>query len=187
MFWPRGVGWRPPSSYDLECWPRTSNQQDLMYCMPLLSQKHFPPNPAIPHQCWSSIWRANGQVYWCTFQLELDLVLHLSSLHVFSYPMNAHKSLLCQIISACAIPIDLYWSPFIFSVLLNKDFASIKKCIRLLPLAGGVADTHSCKFLISQHFNFCTRLSTSIINDPLHPLHPRVYKCAANFQHSIFF
>ncbi len=36
----------------------------------------------------------------------------------------------------------------------------------------GVAYTHICKGLISRHYNSCTRLSTSIINDPLPPLHP---------------
>ncbi len=51
-------------------------------------------------------------------------------------------------------------------------FASIKKCIRQLSTSSGVAYTHICKVRISQHFNSCTRLSTSIINDPLHPLHP---------------
>ncbi len=40
----------------------------------------------------------------------------------------------------------------------------------------GVAYTHICKVLISQHFNSCTRLFTSIINDPLHPLHPCLSK-----------
>ncbi len=42
--------------------------------------------------------------------------------------------------------------------------------------SSGVAYTHICKVLISQHFNSCTRLSTSIINDPLHPLHPCLSK-----------
>ncbi len=58
-----------------------------------------------------------------------------------------------------------------FPGLLNKDFASIKKCIRLLSTSSGVAYTHICKVLISQHFNSCTCLSISIINDPLYILH----------------
>ncbi len=90
--------------------------------------------------------------------------------------MNVHKSVLWRIVSACAIPITLYCSPIIFSGLLNKDFASIKKCIPLLSTSSGVAYTHICKVLISQHFNSCTRLSTSIINDPLHSLHPCLSK-----------
>ncbi len=84
--------------------------------------------------------------------------------------MNVHISLLWRIVSACAIPIILYCSPIIFPGLL-KDFASIKTCIRLLSTSSGVAYTHICKVIISQHFDSCTRLSTSIINDPLHPLH----------------
>ncbi len=75
--------------------------------------------------------------------------------------MNVHKSLLWRIVSACAIP-----------GLLNKDFASIKKFIRLLSTSSGVAYTHIDRVLIYQHFNSCTRLPTSIINDPLHLLHP---------------
>ncbi len=90
--------------------------------------------------------------------------------------MNVHKSLLWRIVSACAIPIILYCSPIIYPGLLNKDFASIKKCIRLLSTSSGVSYTYICKILISQHFNSCTRLSTSIINDPHHPLHPCLSK-----------
>ncbi len=86
--------------------------------------------------------------------------------------MNVHKSLLWRIVSACAIPILLYCPQTIFSGLLNKDFASIKKCIRLLLTSSGVAYTHICKVLISQHFNSCKRLSSSIISDSLHHLHP---------------
>ncbi len=67
-------------------------------------------------------------------------------------------------------------SPIIFPGLLDKDFASIKKCIRLLSTSSGVAYTHICKVIISQHFNSCTRLSTSIINDPLHPSTPAFQK-----------
>ncbi len=63
----------------------------------------------------------------------------------------------------------LYCSPIIFPGLLNKDFASIKKCICLLSTSSGVAYTRICKVVISQHFNSCTRLSTSIINNPFHP------------------
>ncbi len=58
--------------------------------------------------------------------------------------MKVHKSLLWRIVSACAIPIILYCSPIIFPGLLNKDFASIKKCIRLLSTSSGVAYTHIC-------------------------------------------
>ncbi len=90
--------------------------------------------------------------------------------------MNVHKSLLWRIVSACAIPIVSYCSPIIFPGLINKNFASIKKCIRLLSTSCGVAYTHICKVLISLHFNSCTRLSTSIINDPLHPLQPCLSK-----------
>ncbi len=90
--------------------------------------------------------------------------------------MNVHKSLLWRIVSACAIPIILYCSPIIFPGLFNKDFASIKKCIHLLSTSSGVAYTYICKLLISQRFNSCTRLSTSIINDPLHPLRPCLSK-----------
>ncbi len=86
--------------------------------------------------------------------------------------MNVHKSLLWRIVSACAIPFILYCSPIIFPELLNKDFASIKKCMRLLSTFSGAACTHNYKVLISQHFNSCTRPSTSIINDRLHPLYP---------------
>ncbi len=74
--------------------------------------------------------------------------------------MNVHKALLWRIVSAYAIPIILYCSPIIFPGLLNKDFASIKKCIRLLSTSSGVTYTHICKVLISQHFNSCTCLST---------------------------
>ncbi len=102
------------------------------------------------------------------------------------HSMNAHKSLLWRVVSGCAIPSILYCPLIIFPVLLNKDFASITKCIRLLSSSSGVAYTHICKVLMSQHFTSCTRLSTSIINDPLHPLHPS-FKCTVNFQHSIFF
>ncbi len=35
-------------------------------------------------------------------------------------------------VSACAIPFILYCSPIIFPGLLKTDFASIKKCLRLL-------------------------------------------------------
>ncbi len=95
--------------------------------------------------------------------------------------MNVHKSLLWRIVSACAIPIILYCSPIIFPGLLNKGFDSIKKCIRLLSTSSGVAYTHIYKILISQHFNSYTRLSASIINDPLRPLHPCLSKALSTF------
>ncbi len=81
--------------------------------------------------------------------------------------MNAHKFLLWWIVSAIANPIILYCS-----LLINKDFTSITKCICLLSTSTGEAYAHICKFLISQHFSCCTCLSTSKINDQLHPLHP---------------
>ncbi len=95
--------------------------------------------------------------------------------------LNVHKSLLWRIVSACAIPIILYCSPIIFPGLLNKDFASIKTCIRLLTTSSGVAYAHNCKVLIFQRLNSCTRLSTSIINDPLHPLHPCLSNALSTF------
>ncbi len=85
--------------------------------------------------------------------------------------MNVHKSLLQRIVSVGAIPLILHCSPIIFPGLFNKNFVSIKKCIRLLSPSSGVAYTHICKVLTSPHFNSCKRLSTSIITDPLHPLH----------------
>ncbi len=90
--------------------------------------------------------------------------------------MFVHKSLSWQVVSACAIPVTLYYTPVIFPGLLNKDFTSIKKCLRLLSSSSDVAYLLTCKFLISQHFNSCKRLSSYIINDPLHPLHA----CLAN-------
>ncbi len=78
--------------------------------MSLLSQKHFPPTPTLPHQRWSIISRANGQVYWRIFQLELDLVhshwFFLNKYLKISFfirrlrSMNVHKSLLWRIVSA---------------------------------------------------------------------------------------
>ncbi len=65
---------------------------------------------------------------------------------------------------------NLTWSTHIDSV-FTKDFASIKKCIRLPSTSSGVAYTHICKILISQQDNSCTRLCSSIINDPLDRLH----------------
>ncbi len=62
----------------------------------------------------------------------------------------------------------LYCSPIICPGPLNKDLTSIKKSV---SNSSGVACSHICKTLISQHFNSCKRLSSSIINDPLHPLH----------------
>ncbi len=85
--------------------------------------------------------------------------------------MNVHKSLLWRIVSVCAIPIILHCSPISWTGLLDKYFASIKKCMGLLSTSGSVADTHIC-ICTSQHVKSCTRLSTSIINDPLHLLHP---------------
>ncbi len=73
--------------------------------------------------------------------------------------MNVHKSLLCRIVSACAIPAILYCSSIIFPDCSTKT----------LPLSpsSGVAYSQICKVLISS----CKRLSSSIINDPLHPLY----------------
>ncbi len=86
--------------------------------------------------------------------------------------MNVHKSSLWRIVSASA-------TPLIFILLTNHfPWTAFKKCMRLLSTSRGVACTHICKVLISQHFNSCTRFSTSIINDSLHPLHP----CLANAQ-----
>ncbi len=45
----------------------------------------------------------------------------------------------------------------------------------MLSTCSGVAYTHICKVLISQYFNSCTRLSTSIINDPLHKTNRLLY------------
>ncbi len=100
-------------------------------------------------------------------------ILILVSLNALSYPFLSEgstqwtfdKFLLWRIVSACAIP-----------ELLSKEFVSFEKCIRMLWTSSGVAYTHICKVLISQHFNSCTRLSTLIINDPLNPLQP----CLAN-------
>ncbi len=90
--------------------------------------------------------------------------------------MNVHKSLLWRTVSACAIPLILYCSPIIFPGRLKKDLTSIKRCLRLVSAFSGVAYAYICKVLISQRFNSCKRLSSSITNDLLHPLHP----CLAN-------
>ncbi len=90
--------------------------------------------------------------------------------------MNVNKTLLWRIASACASTLILYCSPIIFPGLLNKGFTSIQKCICLQSTSSGVAYTRTCKVVISQHFNYCTRLSTSNINDEFHSLHP----CLAN-------
>ncbi len=42
----------------------------------------------------------------------------------------------------------------------------------LLSTSSGVAYPHICKVLTYQHFSSCESLSTTIIIDPLHPLHP---------------
>ncbi len=44
-----------------------------------------------------------------------------------------------------------------------------------------VAYTQTCEVLISQHIISCKSLSTSIINDPLHPLHPYLANALSTF------
>ncbi len=83
--------------------------------------------------------------------------------------MNAHIPLLWRIVSASAIPLILYCFPKHFSGLLYKDFTSFST-------SSGVAYSQSCKALVSLHFNSRKRLSSSIINDPLHHFNP----CLAN-------
>ncbi len=85
--------------------------------------------------------------------------------------MNVHKSLLWRIVSVGEIPLILHFAPIIFPDCLIQATPLLKKCLRLLSPSSGVAYTHICKVLIS-----CKRLYTSIINDPLHPLH----SCLAN-------
>ncbi len=88
--------------------------------------------------------------------------LPLSRVNVSS---NTTWSTHIDTVSASAIPLILHCSPIIFPGLLNKDLTSIKK-------SSVVAYTHICKVLISQHFNSCKRLSTSVFNELLNPLHP---------------
>ncbi len=64
-----------------------------------------------------------------------------------------------------SLPILLaYWICLTLDCLI-KTSPLLRKCIRLLSTSSGVAYTNICEFLIPQ------RLSTSIINDPLHPRH----------------
>ncbi len=87
--------------------------------------------------------------------------------------MNVHKSLLWRIVSACAIPLILYCSPIIFPGLLNKTSPLLKSVINFQWCS---SQTHICRVLISQHFNSCTRLSTSISMTRYTPSTP----CLAN-------
>ncbi len=131
--------------------------------MPLLSQKNTPPpSPSLPRQRWSFILRANGQVSLILFSRNvLNNLFFIGMLR----SMNVHKPPLWRIVSACAIQFMFYCSLIIFPRQLYEDCASIKN-----------AYCSICKVIIPQHFNCCARLSTSIINDPLHPHHP----CIAN-------
>ncbi len=81
--------------------------------------------------------------------------------------MNVQKSLLWRIVSACATPVILYCFPG-----LLKKTLSLLKMHRLLSNSSGVAYPRISKVLIFQHFNSCKRISSPIINDPLHPHHP---------------
>ncbi len=65
------------------------------------------------------------------------------------------------------------WSTFQVSpVYSTKILPLLKNVFRLLSASSGVAYAHICKVLISQNFHSFKRLSSSIINDPLHPFHP---------------
>ncbi len=109
------------------------------------------------------------------------LTLIMSLLNVLKYlffirrlsSMNVYKFLLCRIVSACAIPIILYCSPIIFHGLLNKNSLLLKMHTSAITFQRCSLHTYMCKV---QHFKSCTSLSTSIINDPLHPLHPCLSK-----------
>ncbi len=96
--------------------------------------------------------------------------------------MNIRRSLLWRIVSGCAVLLNLYCSPIISPGLLsNKDFTSIIliKCITpATNFQWCSLHTHICTVLSYQHFNSYKRFSTSIINDPLNPLHP----CLVNAQ-----
>ncbi len=81
---------------------------------------------------------------------------------------------------------NLTWSTHIDSV-FSKDCVSIRKCIRLPSTSSGVAYTHICKILISQQHNSCTRLCSSIINDPLDPLHACLSNALSTFNTRFFF
>ncbi len=101
------------------------NKTNCVECL-LYPKKHFFPTPALPHQRWSFTSRANSQVSWCTFHLDLDLVTHIDTVFIKGlfirrfHSMNAHKSLLWRIVSGCAIPSILYCLPIIFPELLIK-------------------------------------------------------------------
>ncbi len=63
-----------------------------------------------------------------------------------------------------------------FTGLLNNDFTFVKKCLSLLSTSSDVVYSQVCEDLIAQRFNSCKYLSSSIINNLLHALHP----CLAN-------
>ncbi len=130
---------------------------------PSLTVKHY------LESIWSSIL-----VYISTRTWPGPLTLILSLLTVLQYVFFPEGSVQWTSTNCFRLCYPYYFILFTnhFPGLLNKDFASIKKCIRLLSASSGEAYTHLCKVRISQHFNSCTRLSASIINDPLHSLHP---------------
>ncbi len=94
------------------------------------------------------------------------LGVHFTSNLIWSFFIRRLRSMkfkipLMAIFFSLRYSLILYYSPIIFPGLRNKNFASIKKCIRLLSTSSGLAYTHIYKVLISQHFKYCKRFSTS--------------------------
>ncbi len=138
----------------LQTKPNMFNASFILKTLPLNS--HSPPLTVKPFLVSTQVTVKYIGVHFSFNRLGL-LMLIMSSLNALNYlffihrlqSMNVHESLLWWIVSTCAIPVVLYYSPTIFTGLLNTDFTFIKKCLRLLSTSSGVAYSRICKVLHS--------------------------------------
>ncbi len=123
MLWSRGAGRQPPSLCDLECWPWASHKQDYMCGMRLFPKKNTPPQLPLSLINGEALSREQTVKYLgVNFTSNLAWYTHIDSVFIkclkLSFvirrlrSMNVNKSPLWRIVSACAIPSILYWSPY---------------------------------------------------------------------------
>ena len=78
---------------------------------------------------------------------------------------------------ACAVPTVSYWSPVVFCGLHSRDFAVLRRCLKLLSKCSRIQYNDMVECVTEKHFAACDRLTTNILEDPTHPLHCILAPC----------
>jgi hypothetical protein len=91
--------------------------------------------------------------------------------------MRLPHRLLKRFVYSCVIVHILYCSPVIFPGLLSKDFALLRRAIRIVSNSSSIAYSEITSDIITRHFSSCEQLIDRTMSDESHPLHHSLSQC----------